>query len=1036
MQVTQHLIHSYLDQLHYRHPAVVRHQGHVIVLAMDVGRRIKYTVLDLREDNGAHDLLAVHAYLERMAPLDFPATFVRVRHGAGEVTRLPAVIGDPFLASTARFTADAPFQVLSDGADLYLLRQSLAGNHPDMADNTLLLDRYVVAGTTLQLKSTAPDYAPESTSVLDFVQHLHAGRFAAMLLPTSEATITRWQIFAYNWQRRCIDAFNVARSADGRCDPTGEAFIGRQPTTLQGESAVQFTMDDTYVDCGTGLDLRETDFTIELWARRTMSEGGNQVALAHGQGDKRSPLLQIGFRATNQFTFAFAAGDVLSTPRRFRGTDWHHWACVYTHAERRREIYCDGTRVIGNTAKTPYQGTGPFVIGKAPWGEGWRGHIDEVRVWKRARSVEDIQNDWLHRLVGDEPGLAAYWRFDEGAGDMTRDQTDNAHHGTLHGNTNDAMWVTSSAPVRDHARLDRSSFALAGRTIASGLSALLYVPQEGAQTTATPDLARVLLAVATGDATADGEPTAQPSVALVDFAVSPHGTLGRVPHTLALPAVTADVTAINALRQHEQRETELQALITQGFVRQDPPLAASHTQTHAYFGGAVAISGDWAIVGAHEASPDGIAYAGSAEVFHREANGTWAKKATLTAHEKQENANFGVAVAISGEWALVGAYEASPHGVDYAGSADVFRLEADGTWAHRQTLTARDQAAGAHFGVAVALDGKSAIVGADTADADGVAAAGKVYVFQLQDDGSWAERGHLVASDKRAYAGFGSAVALSGSWALIGAYGASPDELTEAGSAYVFQHNGVQWIDKSPLTARNKQARAYFGSAVALSGEWALVGADREDVDGTPHAGCVHVFRLTGEEWVEQPPLTPSPIQAHAHFGRAVGISDRWAVVGAEQPDSLATNRVGRAYIFQRANGMWVAKPPLAPHAPQAYPSFSSAVALSADRAVIGAPREGANDTPQAGRAYVYDAALTARLADLEREQADVQGLQAGIGNAAQPLPLLHRAPSGLAVYGGVLGVAPLEGTPSLVDGATGARLWPALLGQHIARQP
>ena len=95
-------------------------------------------------------------------------------------------------------------------------------------------------------------------------------------------------------------------------------------------------------------------------------------------------------------------------------------------------------------------------------------------------------------------------------------------------------------------------------------------------------------------------------------------------------------------------------------------------QRHAYFGSAVAISGDWAIVGAQEASPDGIAHAGSAEIFHREADGTWVKKQPpLTAQQKQESAHFGVAVAISGQWALVGAYEASLPGFDYAGNIEV-----------------------------------------------------------------------------------------------------------------------------------------------------------------------------------------------------------------------------------------------------------------------------------------------------------------------------------------------------------------------------
>jgi hypothetical protein len=79
---------------------------------------------------------------------------------------------------------------------------------------------------------------------------------------------------------------------------------------------------------------------------------------------------------------------------------------------------------------------------------------------------------------------------------------------------------------------------------------------------------------------------------------------------------------------------------------------------------------------------------------------------------------------------------------------------------------------------------------------------------------------------------------------------------------------------------------------------------------------------------------------------------------------------------------------------------------------------------------------LTAQVTDLDCVQADIQRLYGDLGKAAQPLPLVHRDPSGLMVYGGVLDVAPLKETPSLVDGATGTQLWPALLVQRIARQP
>lgn len=85
------------------------------------------------------------------------------------------------------------------------------------------------------------------------------------------------------------------------------------------------------------------------------------------------------------------------------------------------------------------------------------GCIEEVRVWDYARFESDIQANKNRRLIGDEPGLKAYYRFDEGSGVHLSDQTGNGHDGTIQGK---ATWVASDAPIGNHPSVRRSSFAL------------------------------------------------------------------------------------------------------------------------------------------------------------------------------------------------------------------------------------------------------------------------------------------------------------------------------------------------------------------------------------------------------------------------------------------------------------------------------------------------------------------------------------------------------------------------------------------------
>lgn len=92
--------------------------------------------------------------------------------------------------------------------------------------------------------------------------------------------------------------------------------------------------------------------------------------------------------------------------------------------------------------------------------------------------------------------------------------------------------------------------------------------------------------------------------------------------------------------------------------------------------------------------------------------------------------------------------------------------------------------------------------------------------------------------------------------------------------------------------------RSYvFGRAVALSGDTALVGAPRDDDEGTG-AGAAYVFVRSGGVWTEQAKLVASDGVEFASFGTSVALSGDTALVGAPGGDSTG----GSAYVFTLAN--------------------------------------------------------------------------------------------------------------------------------------
>lgn len=268
----QRFLKTYSDRT-YNHTTMVRHHGTLIAFAMDQRRRIYYTVLDLNDQN--QQVIDTKNWLVNPKELFFPNEIAEVGFAIAGEKSLPLVrIGgqevvdepirpheiDRFLSSTARFTADAPFQVMSDNKYIYVFRQAIGRTHPQMVfardaqgqlvrdeagnpvpivEETLLVDRFVLVGTDLRMNraaryrrsrsklrplnskdslgSTDMNHRPffEPTHELNFVRNLNQGRFTVLLLPTQIADVKRWQIFAHNSQTGQIDSFNVERSLEG-----------------------------------------------------------------------------------------------------------------------------------------------------------------------------------------------------------------------------------------------------------------------------------------------------------------------------------------------------------------------------------------------------------------------------------------------------------------------------------------------------------------------------------------------------------------------------------------------------------------------------------------------------------------------------------------------------------------------------------------------------------------------------------------------------------------------------------------------------
>jgi hypothetical protein len=334
------------------------------------------------------------------------------------------------------------------------------------------------------------------------------------------------------------------------------------------------------------------------------------------------------------------------------------------------------------------------------------------------------------------------------------------------------------------------------------------------------------------------------------------------------------------------------------WVQQQELLASDGAASDA-FGVSVALSGGTAVVGAQNKTVDASSGQGAVYVFTLTGS-TWTQQQELTASDGAANSSFGDSVAISGDTILVGSYHKTFGTNTFQGAAYVFAQSGD-VWSQQQELTATDGAAGDDFGYSVALSGATALVGAYSKTVDSHANQGAAYVF-VSNAGTWTQQQELTTSEGAAGDDFGCAMALSGTTALVGAYGKAFGANTFQGAAYVFTSSGDTWTQLQQLTATDGAQYDEFGNSVALSGTLALVGADNKAAAGAMFGqggeGAAYAFQFSGGKWTQQQQFSSGDSGLIDELGYAVAISGTTAFVGAPNKTLGTNGSQGQTYVF------------------------------------------------------------------------------------------------------------------------------------------
>jgi len=327
-------------------------------------------------------------------------------------------------------------------------------------------------------------------------------------------------------------------------------------------------------------------------------------------------------------------------------------------------------------------------------------------------------------------------------------------------------------------------------------------------------------------------------------------------------------------------------------------------------------------------------------------NDDWLEQDKLLASDGAEGDRFGFSVSIDGGYAIVGSPWDDDNGQN-SGSAYIFTRS--GTdWTQQAKLLASDGAEGDDFGVSVSIDGDYAIVGAYFDDDNG-GGSGSAYVF-TRSGTVWTEQAKLLASDGAAGDLFGRSVSIDGDYAIVGAF-RDDDNGETSGSAYVFTRSGTTWTQQAKLLASDGTAGDQFGYSVSIDGDYAIVGVYRYDDNGD-WSGSAYVFNRSGTDWTEQAKLLASDGAEGDDFGCSVSIDGDYAIVGAYHDGDNGSNS-GSAYVFTRSGTVWTEQAKLLASDGAAGDMFGYSVSIDGDYAIVGVYRNDDNGD-WSGSAYVF----------------------------------------------------------------------------------
>jgi alpha-tubulin suppressor-like RCC1 family protein len=209
----------------------------------------------------------------------------------------------------------------------------------------------------------------------------------------------------------------------------------------------------------------------------------------------------------------------------------------------------------------------------------------------------------------------------------------------------------------------------------------------------------------------------------------------------------------------------------------------------------------------------------------------------------------------------------------------------------------------------------------------------------------------LYGSDPGAGDHFGHAVAVDGNYAVVGSrYNDTGG--TDRGAAFIFHKSGGTWTEQAMVQPSDTANDDWFGRGVAISGDYVIVNAYAKTTNNTGQ-GAAYIFYRSGTSWTQQAKLNASDGEAGDAYSYSVDIDGDYAIVGSLNEDPGGTSNAGSAYIYVRSGTSWSQQAKIQASDKEANDTFGRGVTISGDYAAVGADNEDTSGS-NAGSVYIF----------------------------------------------------------------------------------